>query len=559
MIDNLSSNEEYTIFPGLSSAVAISSSEETINLPTSSISLPQDFLLQYEGDDPISTHLAAFSATQTSRHLSSILDETWFNVLAQILSNALLFLLVFGMSATVEVQHLREQVHNKFAILTGLSTQFIFMPLLGYLSVLLLTGDGGLTEPMALSLLIVTASPGGSYSNWWCSMFNADLALSVTMTAIGTVVSSIMLPANLILYVNAAFGFGSRKQGTGGEGGDGGSILGNIDWPSLFISLAVVIVAIGLGLCASFKVSSHRFNRFANRLGSLSGILLIIFSAILSSLSNNKNAQIWGQPWSFYVGVSLPCVAGLFIATIFACIARLKRPEVVSVGVECCYQNVGIATSAAVSMFSDPVERGQALCVPLFYGVMEAVVLGVYCIVAWKCGWTKAPRDDKFWVMIMTTYEVEDDDIQIQLDEEDQRSIRRHNSEASESEDNDEQQAPQLGTRFGTSEKKKETKSGWWSVFKQRRKRTKSQETALEIESVAQPPIESPIKRISVLAADLIKDGLDSITEDGGFATPGMLVSFNNIEDNVEYSRCRLHSDDSVLASITTAPVLGTH
>ena len=29
------------------------------------------------------------------------------------------YILIFGMSATVDVQHLREQVHNKFAILTG--------------------------------------------------------------------------------------------------------------------------------------------------------------------------------------------------------------------------------------------------------------------------------------------------------------------------------------------------------------------------------------------------------------------------------------------------------
>ena len=139
------------------------------------------------------------------RQMSSIIETEWFNILSQTISSALLFLLIFGMSATVEVKHLREQVHNKFAILTGVATQFLIMPLLGYLSILVLS-DHGLTEPMGISLLIVTASPGGSYSNWWCSMFNADLALSVTMTAISTMVSSVMLPANLLLYVNAAFG-----------------------------------------------------------------------------------------------------------------------------------------------------------------------------------------------------------------------------------------------------------------------------------------------------------------------------------------------------------------
>lgn len=134
----------------------LSPSDEMLRHYHPAITLPQD-----TPNNPIAMD------AHTPRHLSSIMDETWFNIFAQILSNLLLFLLVFGMSATVELQHLREQVHNKFAILTGLLTQFIVMPLLGYLSVLLLM-DNGLTESMALSLLIVTSSPGGSYSNWWC-------------------------------------------------------------------------------------------------------------------------------------------------------------------------------------------------------------------------------------------------------------------------------------------------------------------------------------------------------------------------------------------------------
>lgn len=343
------------------------------------------------------------------RHLETVAESEWFQILAQIISATLLFTLIFGMSATVDVQHLREQVHNKFAILTGIATQFLIMPLLGYVSVVIL-GRYGLTDPMAVSLLIVTASPGGSYSNWWCSMFNADLALSVTMTAISTMVSTIMLPANLLLYVNAAFGL--RESG----GDDGGTVLDKIDWASLFVSLAIVVAAIALGLCASLKISSHRFNRLANRMGSLSGILLIVFSGVVSSLSGSNEAQVWGQPWSFYVGVSAPCLVGLAIATLCAAVARLRKPEVITVGVECCYQNVGIATSAAVAMFDDPVERGQALCVPLFYGLMEAIVLGIYCIIGWKFGWTKAPSDEKFCVVIATTYEVDDDDNESEVD-----------------------------------------------------------------------------------------------------------------------------------------------
>lgn len=327
------------------------------------------------------------------RRSLAIDTEGPLNAFAEVMSYTLLFLLIFGMSATVDMDRLLLQLRNKFAISTGVGMQFVIMPFLGYLSVLALR-DHGLSPSMGLTLLIVTSSPGGSYSNWWCSMFNADLALSVAMTALSTLLSTFLLPANLMLYSHAAFG--------------SDDILNSIDWGALFISLGVVIAAILSGLFASYKVRSHRFNRWANRFGTFSGILLVIFSAVLSS--GDSETSLWGQDWSFYVGVSFPCLLGLFLSNLFSRLARLSKPECVTIGVECCYQNVGIATSAAVAMFDDPKERAEAMCVPLFYGLMEAIVLGIYCLLAWKAGWTKAPRDEKICVVLAKTYEVEDDD-----------------------------------------------------------------------------------------------------------------------------------------------------
>ena len=92
---------------------------------------------------------------------------------------------------------------------------------------------------------------------------------------------------------------------------------------------------------------------------------------------------------------------------------------------ECCYQNVGIATSVALTMF-DGDELSEAMGVPFFYGVVEAVILGIYCIGAWKLGWTKAPRDANFFKVIATSYEVlyaerkELDEIEIKISDSDE-------------------------------------------------------------------------------------------------------------------------------------------
>lgn len=56
-------------------------------------------------------------------------------------------------------------------------------------------------------------------------MFNADLALSVTMTAISTILSVIALPANLLLY--ATFSYEA-------------DVTSDLDWKSLFIALGTL-------------------------------------------------------------------------------------------------------------------------------------------------------------------------------------------------------------------------------------------------------------------------------------------------------------------------------
>jgi hypothetical protein len=51
-------------------------------------------------------------------------------------------------------------------------------------------------------------------------------------------------------------------------------------------------------------------------------------------------------------------------------------------------------------------ELNLAMGVPFFYGVVEAFFVGIYCVVAWKAGWTKAPANVPIWTAILTSYEV---------------------------------------------------------------------------------------------------------------------------------------------------------
>ena len=82
-----------------------------------------------------------------------------------LVSNIFLFFLIFGMSATVDFSHFKTQIKNTRAIATGLVLQFIVLPFIGFLIVKV----GKLDQVMGITLLIITSSPGGAYSNWFCS------------------------------------------------------------------------------------------------------------------------------------------------------------------------------------------------------------------------------------------------------------------------------------------------------------------------------------------------------------------------------------------------------
>jgi predicted Na+-dependent transporter len=93
------------------------------------------------------------------------------NFAVELLSGLLLFSLVFGMSATVQISHMRKQIRNSPALLIGAGLQFVVLPFVGFVCVKVFR----LPAEVGITLLVITSSPGGSYSNWcvrFCSFRN---------------------------------------------------------------------------------------------------------------------------------------------------------------------------------------------------------------------------------------------------------------------------------------------------------------------------------------------------------------------------------------------------
>jgi predicted Na+-dependent transporter len=307
--------------------------------------------------------------------------------------NLLIFSLVFGMAGSVNSHAHKKQLMNKGACISGIFLQFVISPMIGFMLVKFLNLDFYTGIPV----IALTSSPGGIFSNWCSSVFNADLSLSVTMTLLSTIMACIMLPCNLIFYTAALYGNES---------------IDLIDWMGLFITIIVVMAALVSGLLCSFKLKSTQFNLFANRMGNLSGVsLFVLFAFFMTYIDYADDAKIsvWNQPWQFYIGLTAPCLISVLLGITFSALFELPKPERISVVYECCCPNGAIAISLIFGMFLED-DQGKALVVPIYFTMVQSVVLITIFVYSWKNGWTKAPKNEGLCEILGGEYEIWEND-----------------------------------------------------------------------------------------------------------------------------------------------------
>lgn len=303
-----------------------------------------------------------------------------------IVSEILLFAMIFGLSASVETRQLKHQIRNYKSWIAGSVLQFLLMPLLGFISVKLFA----LPLSSGLALLIITSSPGGTLSNWWCATFNADLALSVTLTALSSVLAILFMPLNLLLYTNLAYNNDDAVE--------------SLEIGKLGISLAIIVGAIVSGTGAAFYWDNPRMRIGCYHVASGIGVILIFLAFWLNSQGTGENTKVWNQEPSTYVATALPCLIGMIAANWVAMFLKLAGPQRVTLSIEVGYQNTLVAISVLIRMFEDD-ELARAVAVPIFYGVTAAVITLMFVVTSWKLGHTKAPRNDPIWKVVTHMYE----------------------------------------------------------------------------------------------------------------------------------------------------------
>ncbi|MBR0109705.1 MAG: bile acid:sodium symporter family protein [Bacteroidales bacterium] len=109
-------------------------------------------------------------------------------------------LIMFGIALNIKASTLKEVFVKPKSILTGVVLQWIGLPLVTFLLIMILNPI--LTPMVCLGMLLVASCPGGNISNFMSTFAKGNIELSVSMTAVSTIASPVITPFNFWFWGN---------------------------------------------------------------------------------------------------------------------------------------------------------------------------------------------------------------------------------------------------------------------------------------------------------------------------------------------------------------------
>jgi len=179
-----------------------------------------------------------------------------------------LALIMFGLGLGLTTTDFSRVIKNPKDFFVGFVSQLILLPIVALGLVFLLN----LPTTIAVGLMIIAAAPGGVTSNILTKFANGDVALSVTLTAVTSLVSILTVPFVVINSANII----------------GVSISSDISIANVALKMALVVTVPVLFGMIIRKLFTNFILSKVNLIDKLSGILfIIVFAAIYIEERNN--------------------------------------------------------------------------------------------------------------------------------------------------------------------------------------------------------------------------------------------------------------------------------
>ena len=265
--------------------------------------------------------------------------------------NYLLGMVMFGMGLTLNLKDFKIVFSRPKDVIIGCLAQFTIMPLLAWT----LSRVFGLDEALALGVVLVGCCPGGTASNVITYLAKGDLALSVGMTGVSTLLAPFLTP--LLTWLLA------------------GKTV-DVDVMSMFLSILwVVILPIVVGLIV--KSVWPKFTEKA--VDFLPAISTLAITCIVGIVIAANAGKIMSGGLIITLIVALHNVCGLCLGFLIGKLLGLSTPKRKAISIEVGMQNSGLATSLATIHFAAyPMASIPGAVFSVWHNISGAIVARIF-------------------------------------------------------------------------------------------------------------------------------------------------------------------------------------
>ncbi len=264
--------------------------------------------------------------------------------------NVCIAIIMFGVALSIKPEHFYQLKNQKKALFTGLASQYLLLPFLTYLLILMLTPSPGI----ALGMILVAACPGGNVSNFFTLLSRGNVALSVTLTAFSSLLAFVITPANFFFWSSLA-GYKSLLRSF------------EIDFMDLFINMTLILLlplVLGMLVNRFFPNVSEKISKPVRTTS-----ILILIGFIVVTLYFNATAfrdYILMVFWLVVIHNGLALLGGYGLSWLLKNDNKVHRAVAIETGI----QNSGLALVLIFTFFNG---NGYMALMAAWWGVWHLV------------------------------------------------------------------------------------------------------------------------------------------------------------------------------------------
>ena len=265
--------------------------------------------------------------------------------------NPLLGVIMFGMGLTLKFDDFKVVFSRPRDVIVGCLAQFTVMPLLAWV----LARIFGLDQALTVGVILVGCCPGGTASNVITYLAKGDLALSVGMTGVSTLLAPILTPLLVLLLAGQSV---------------------DVDVVAMFLSILwVVILPIVAGLIVK-RLWPTQTEKATAYLPALSSVTICFIVLII--IAANAHKLLTGGLIIILV-VMLHNVCGLAMGYLIGRILKLESAKRKAISIEVGMQNSGLASSLATLHFAAyPMATIPGALFSVWHNISGAIVARYY-------------------------------------------------------------------------------------------------------------------------------------------------------------------------------------